>query len=140
MCHHYNWTRYWYQRGAEIHLQGGFLYDPESEYGATLTENLVTANQFGPARCVVLLGGPGLGKSTEFRGAVTELARERLGDNAEILPIGPLSGNSNLGDRLLAQRHFNDGKMDLTTWRCCWMVSTSAVLPFPKRFAIYPNA
>ncbi|MCA9067565.1 MAG: hypothetical protein KDA84_01495, partial [Planctomycetaceae bacterium] len=116
MCHHYNWTRYWYQRGAEIHLQGGFLYDPESEYGASLTENLVTANRLGPARCVVLLGGPGLGNSTELRGAVTELARARLGDNGEILPIGPLSGNSNLGDRLFGTEAFQrwqNGSHDL---------------------------
>jgi hypothetical protein len=55
----FEWKRFWGPRGEPINLSdGGFLYDPESEYGKFLTPHLVTLDQLADKPCLVILGEP----------------------------------------------------------------------------------
>lgn len=70
MKHKYPWRRFWYEesRAIPIDEQNGYLLDVE---GLTGLED-PQARSFlaiSKARCLILLGGPGLGKSTTLRDA-----------------------------------------------------------------------
>lgn len=71
----YNWKRYWRLRGEEFHLEdSGYLPDPETEWGAHINPRLVQLKKLTDFPCLVMLGAPGVGKSTEF---VSEFERIR---------------------------------------------------------------
>ena len=59
----------------------GFLAGPTGEYGNILNRDSVPFDRSGSVRCLVLLGGPGMGKSHEMERifpAVEAAARSRL--------------------------------------------------------------
>lgn len=60
----YNFKRFWHPRKSRINLSdGGFLYDPESEYGSIYNPDVVTLESIMSIPCLVLLGEPGIGKT-----------------------------------------------------------------------------
>jgi hypothetical protein len=62
------WNRFWCPRdGALVLASDGFLLDPESPYGAAANPDVVPFERIESAPCLVLLGEPGLGKSTALR-------------------------------------------------------------------------
>ncbi len=61
----YEWKRFWCPRTKSINLSdGGFLFDPDSEYGKYLNADLVQLEDIFDQHCIVLLGEPGMGKSS----------------------------------------------------------------------------
>jgi hypothetical protein len=63
-----NWVRFWCPRGGTVHLDwSGYLSDPRDEYASIVQPDLVSADTFEGYPCVVLLGEPGIGKSSEMR-------------------------------------------------------------------------
>lgn len=71
----YPWKRFWCRRGGTISLADqGFLLDPESEYAKYYTTDVVSFEAIANIQCLVLLGEPGIGKSTTLR---TEFERVR---------------------------------------------------------------
>jgi hypothetical protein len=61
----FHWTRFWCPRDGSYVLNGdGFLLDPQSLYGAAAHPNVVPFDTVAGAPCLVLLGEPGLGKTT----------------------------------------------------------------------------
>lgn len=60
------WRRFWLPRSAEPALRDGYLYDPESKYGAAANPEAIPLNPSVEDRCLVLLGEPGSGKSYEL--------------------------------------------------------------------------
>ena len=46
---------------------GGFLSDPEMKYGHILNPDVVTFESILDAKCLIILGEPGIGKSTEMK-------------------------------------------------------------------------
>ena len=89
--HRYGWKRFWLPRSdAAIPLsEGGYFPDPDSEYARWLNPEATTFELIDQYPCLVLLGEPGIGKSTAMDAAsqhqndkVTE-GRE----NAEILNL-----------------------------------------------------
>jgi hypothetical protein len=63
----YPWKRFWCPRGAPFALSdGGYLADPESEFGSYRNPNVVPFETIADLRCLVLLGQPGIGKSTSL--------------------------------------------------------------------------
>jgi hypothetical protein len=63
----YDWKRFWFPRGESIPLalsDDGYLIDPDSEPWASLTPNIVTFESMLDKKCLVLLGEPGIGKTS----------------------------------------------------------------------------
>src|ERR1051326_8700101 len=68
LLEHYPWTRFWYPWDTQVNFdQNGFVYDPESESGRALNPTLTTLGSMQGKQCLILLGEPGLGKSTDLR-------------------------------------------------------------------------
>jgi len=62
------WRRFWTRPEQSYILdEGGFLVDPETEYGRYLQPNATALDRLDDTPCLVLLGEPGMGKSTTLR-------------------------------------------------------------------------
>lgn len=62
---HYGWDRFWCPRESAFSLEdGGYLVDPTSEWGRGYHPHVVPFPELAAAPCLVLLGEPGMGKST----------------------------------------------------------------------------
>lgn len=60
----YNWKRFWRPREGSINLSdGGYLYDPDSEWGHIYNPEVVSFEKIANVQCLALLGEPGIGKS-----------------------------------------------------------------------------
>ena len=60
----YNWKRFWCPRTGYLNLSdGGYLYDPNSEWGHAYNPDVVTLESIVHTPCLVLLGEPGIGKT-----------------------------------------------------------------------------
>lgn len=60
----YNWKRFWCPRTGNINLSdGGYLYNPDSEFGHIYNSEVVPFDAISDVPCLVLLGEPGIGKS-----------------------------------------------------------------------------
>jgi hypothetical protein len=64
----YAWDRYWCPRTARLDLSdGGFLSDPNTDYGRIANSELVLFSEVSGQYCLVLLGEPGIGKTQTLR-------------------------------------------------------------------------
>ncbi|SCX37435.1 NACHT domain-containing NTPase [Nitrosospira sp. Nsp1] len=66
----HNWTRFWFPLGKSLPLDGlGFLHDPENEYAHFYYNDYQPRplNQLTEIPVVILLGEPGIGKSTALK-------------------------------------------------------------------------
>lgn len=73
----YNWKRFWCPRTGNINLaDGGYLLDPDSEGGKFFNPDLVPFEAIMEVPCLILLGEPGIGKSTAM-----ELQRSLIDDH-----------------------------------------------------------
>src|SRR2546428_2108930 len=60
----YKWKRFWCPRDGNLNLgDGGFLVDPDGEYGSALNPDVVSFDKIQGTSCLILLGEPGTGKS-----------------------------------------------------------------------------
>lgn len=60
----YPWKRFWCSYGGSLSLSdGGYLSDPDSEWGHVYTQDIVSFEAIATVPCLVLLGEPGIGKS-----------------------------------------------------------------------------
>jgi len=65
----YNWKRFWCPRGGRINLSdGGFLVDPDERWGSAMNPDVVPFGSVAHFPCLILLGEPGIGKSTALEG------------------------------------------------------------------------
>jgi len=61
----FQWRRFWCTPDGSIVLgDDGFLADPEGEYGRIINPDVQPVNLLADTPCLVLLGEPGIGKST----------------------------------------------------------------------------
>lgn len=64
----YNWKRFWCPREGKINLSdGGYLSDPESEWGHIYNPDVVPFESIAKNPCLVLLGEPGIGKTSTMQ-------------------------------------------------------------------------
>jgi predicted NACHT family NTPase len=65
----YNWKRFWCPRTGRIDLSdGGYMVDPDSEWGRIYNPDVVPFESIAGVPCLVLLGEPGIGKTVAMRG------------------------------------------------------------------------
>jgi hypothetical protein len=75
--------RFWLPPNEPLDLgDAGFLPDPEQIFGRAWNPAAVGSSQLPDVGCLILLGEPGLGKTTALRAHATEL-RERVGDGPD---------------------------------------------------------
>ena len=61
----YDWKRFWCPPAGHINLSdSGFLVDPDDPYGAALNPDVVPWDSISQSACLILLGEPGIGKSS----------------------------------------------------------------------------
>ena len=74
----YPWKRFWCPRDGTIPLSdGGFLYDPEDTYAQYVQKGVVSFDAIQQFPCLVLLGEPGIGKTTTITAEYKATARSR---------------------------------------------------------------
>jgi len=110
---HFDWKRFWCPRGASVVLTGGgFLFDPESEYGSHVQPHIITFEQIAAKPCLILLGEPGIGKTTALERDRHE-TEERVKRAGETLLWRNL--NAFQSDSLLVRSIFEDSSF--IAWR-----------------------
>lgn len=66
----YNWKRFWCPRTGSFNLSdGGYLVDPDSEWGRLYNPDAVPFESIAMLQCLVLLGEPGIGKTQAIQTA-----------------------------------------------------------------------
>jgi hypothetical protein len=105
-----DWKRFWVPRDGHLALDdNGFLADPEGKHGPFLNPDALSFESVSSRRCAVLLGEPGIGKSTELKRV------NRQGTSApaaaEVLELNLKDYSS---DTLLVQDLF--GSQELREW------------------------
>lgn len=63
----YNWQRFWCPREGSVNFDNGFIQDPDGKWGAIFNPDLKRIEEFASYPCLILLGEPGLGKSSEVK-------------------------------------------------------------------------
>jgi hypothetical protein len=72
----YPWQRFWCVRGGTIDLSDyGFMLDPESEFWTLGRPKPLTLEEVSNHRALILLGEPGMGKSTTLEQEVARLTQ-----------------------------------------------------------------
>jgi predicted ATPase len=74
------WKRFWCSRTGTISLNdNGFLLDPESEYAHYYHKDVVAFEKIQKTPCLVLLGEPGVGKTTTLNSEIKILSDQLVG-------------------------------------------------------------
>jgi len=112
MKQEYKWKRFWCPRDADIALaDGGYLPDPESEYGKIYNPELKTLPELSDKQCLILLGEPGIGKTTALTDEIKSLNATALSQGAFVHPLTDLrsfSDENRLITELFKNQTFND--------------------------------
>ncbi|MHC5934409.1 NACHT domain-containing protein [Nostoc sp.] len=105
----YNWKRFWCPNTGNIKLDyGGFLEDPELEHGHITNPDVVPFSAISHIPCLVLLGEPGIGKTTAAEQAykqVQEQVRESE-DDCLWFNLGDFDSNQDLSNRIFQSEIF----------------------------------
>lgn len=70
---HFEWKRFWVPSDESAHLDGSYLMDPDSEYGRIVNAKALPISALREHQCLVLLGEPGMGKTTAMKDARQEI-------------------------------------------------------------------
>jgi predicted NACHT family NTPase len=103
----YNWKRFWYTRGSICRPDyAGYLDDPESEYGHFSNPDVVTFESIAEIPCLVLLGEPGIGKSTAIKQAFKQI--DQTAQKALWFDLGEYQTDVMLRDEVFKNDTFQD--------------------------------
>jgi predicted NACHT family NTPase len=103
----YSWKRFWCPWSGSINLaDGGYLYDPDVEWGKVYNPDLVALEAIANIPCLVLLGEPGIGKSQELKN-IKLFTEKKIANTSQILELN-LRACANLKDDLFKDETFTD--------------------------------
>ena len=103
----YDWKRFWCPRIGSINLaDGGYLSNPDEEWGKACNPDLLTLEEISDIPCLVLLGEPGIGKSRELD-KLQNLTEQKISFEDQVLPLN-LRSCSNLKNELFKDEVFLD--------------------------------
>ncbi len=101
------WRRYWAKRGTQPFAHGGFLLDPEDGAYFRSDRELATLPDLASIPCLVLLGEPGIGKTSCVEVEMELIAKEAAERGEEVLEFDLWEFGSE--DRLVSEVFENDG-------------------------------
>lgn len=81
----YIWKRFWCPRTGNLALDEGYLLDPEAKWGEVYNPDVKSFDTIGQTPCLVLLGEPGIGKSTAMREAFERVSAAATGAETKSL-------------------------------------------------------
>lgn len=85
---HYNWKRFWCLRTGNLNLSdGGFLSDPDSEYGRIYSHEVLPFENIIGKQCLALLGEPGIGKSRAMQIETEAILKTILDGSDKVLKL-----------------------------------------------------
>jgi predicted NACHT family NTPase len=96
----YDWKRFWCPREATFSLtDGGYLSDPDQEWGNVLQPDVVSFEKMSSIPCLVLLGEPGIGKTSEMEHQYRISMREEKerGNGAQWIDLKSFQTDARLG-------------------------------------------
>jgi len=103
----YNWKRFWCPPTSSFSLaDGGYLSDPDSNYGRYFNPDVVSFEAIAETPCLVLLGEPGMGKTHAMRAEANAIRAQVQAQGAQTLLLDLRSYGSE--DRLVAALFEND--------------------------------
>jgi len=103
----YEWKRFWCPRTGSITLaDGGYLSNPDAEWGKAYNPDLLTLGEISDALCLILLGEPGMGKSRELD-KLQNLTEQRISPEDQVLSLN-LRSCTNLKNDLFKDEVFLD--------------------------------
>lgn len=105
----YKWNRFWCPRSGSMNLaDGGFLYDPDGEWGKAYNPDLVTFEVISKAPCLVLLGEPGIGKTHTIAAELhkIETVIQKQGDELLFLDLRSYGSEDRLVTDLFSSHEF----------------------------------
>jgi predicted NACHT family NTPase len=110
--------RYWLPRGGPVTFSDdGYVIDPESFGGKIYGADLVTLDQLSSKQCLILLGEPGIGKSTTLKSyQASSSSNTTLDAPALWFDLGEYQTDARLRDEVFANeviRDWRDGEGDL---------------------------
>lgn len=108
----YDWKRFWCPRDGVINLgDNGFMHDPEGEYYQYIKSDVVPFEKISQKACLILLGEPGIGKSTAMLDEL-HAVEEKITDSDDICLYINLNGYGN-ESRLIADIF---GSQEFNNW------------------------
>lgn len=101
----YKFKRFWCPIAGNIRLDfGGFLDDAESEYGHLTNPDVVSFNAISHICCLILLGEPGIGKTTAIQEAYNQV---RESENTCLwFNLGDYDSDKDLCDAIFRNKTF----------------------------------
>lgn len=110
----FRWDRFWFPAGSQVSLIDGYLPDPEGWMGPHLDAAGVSLSALVDIPCLILLGLPGMGKTSEME-ASADAARQA---NAlvDVVSLARLSGPAELASRLLGSERHSAWRRGSTVW------------------------
>jgi len=84
----YKWNRFWSPRTGQLNLgDGGFLWDPENEYGSMYNPDVKSFSAIESLPVLGLLGEPGIGKSFAMMSLVDDAKLRVASEGGQILYV-----------------------------------------------------
>ena len=79
------WKRFWCSRTGTLSLNdNGFFLDPESEYASYYHKDVVAFDEIQKTPCLILLGEPGIGKTTTLNLEIRTLESQIISSNKKL--------------------------------------------------------
>jgi glycosyltransferase involved in cell wall biosynthesis len=110
----FRWDRFWFPGGSQISLRDGYLPDPEDLMGLHLNAQGVPIEALKNVPCLVLLGVPGMGKTSEMEKAA-DLARQN-GELVDFISLARMTGPSSLDSQLVEGAHQANWRSEGRVW------------------------
>jgi predicted NACHT family NTPase len=109
---YYNWKRFWAKREGQLNLSdNGYLFDPDSEWGKIYNPDVFQFSEIVNTPCLILLGEPGIGKSTVILSEYNSL--EVLAPTHKIyLDLRSVGSEAQLNRKLFDHENFQNWKND----------------------------
>ncbi|WP_071192221.1 hypothetical protein [Trichormus sp. NMC-1] len=104
----YKWKRFWYPRSQSDSINlacGGYLCDPEAEWGRFYNPHLVTFEAISDFPCLALLGEPGIGKSRVLETSISKIQQQ--GSQVLYLDLRSFGDENRLVQELFNSQKFN---------------------------------
>lgn len=107
----YNWQRFWVPHDTVMRLdERGYLADPEGPLGTAYNPGLVPLEALADIPCLVLLGDPGMGKSTLLRAHAEEMRQQIVaaGDGYLYHNLGIFQTDTMLYQKIFGSRVYQE--------------------------------